>query len=40
MSVKRESDLIEAGWTVLRLEWKDLFNEPAFKSRIKAAMNQ
>lgn len=37
---KRESALIEAGWTVLRIEWKDLFDEPAFKSRIKAAMNQ
>lgn len=37
---KRESALIEAGWTVLRIEWKDLFNETAFKARILAAMNR
>ncbi|WP_269938137.1 type IV toxin-antitoxin system AbiEi family antitoxin domain-containing protein [Arthrobacter sp. HY1533] len=35
---KREAALIEAGWTVLRIEWKDLFNEAAFKHRILAAL--
>jgi len=36
---KRESALIEAGWTVLRIEWKDLFNEVAFKARILTALS-
>lgn len=35
---KREVALIEAGWTVLRIEWKDLFDEAAFKSRVLAAL--
>lgn len=35
---KREVALIEAGWTVLRIEWKDLFNEESFKARVLAAL--
>lgn len=37
---KRESALVEAGWTVLRIEWKDLFHEGAFKARVLAALNR
>lgn len=35
---KREAALMEAGWTVLRIEWKDLFNEAAFKCRVLGAL--
>lgn len=36
---KRESALVEAGWTVLRIEWKDLFDEGTFKARVLAALD-
>ncbi|ALV47332.1 hypothetical protein MB46_01910 [Arthrobacter alpinus] len=36
---KREAALLEEGWTVLRIEWKDLFNEVSLKARILAALN-
>ncbi|MFC8302873.1 hypothetical protein ACFUCV_04215 [Specibacter sp. NPDC057265] len=35
---KRERALMEAGWKVLRIEWKDLFNEGAFRARVLAAL--
>ncbi|GAA4657097.1 type IV toxin-antitoxin system AbiEi family antitoxin domain-containing protein [Arthrobacter cryoconiti] len=35
---KRETALIEAGWTLIRVQWKDLFNEAGFKLRILAAL--
>ncbi|ALE07591.1 hypothetical protein AL755_05530 [Arthrobacter sp. ERGS1:01] len=35
---KREVALIESGWTVLRIEWRDLFDEAAFKARVLAAL--
>lgn len=35
---KREAALMEAGWTVLRIEWKDLFDEAAFNSRVLSAL--
>lgn len=31
---RREKALMEMGWTVLRIEWKDLFNEGEFKNRV------
>jgi len=37
---QRETALIEAGWKVIRIRWKDLFDEPAFKARILAALGQ
>ena len=37
---KREVALVEAGWTVLRIEWKDLFDEASFKARILATLNR
>ncbi len=37
---KREVALVEAGWTVLRIEWKDLFNEESFRTRVLAALNR
>lgn len=36
---KRESALVEAGWTVLRIEWKDPFDEGTFKARVLAALD-
>lgn len=35
---KREAALIERGWRVLRIEWKDLFDEAVFKRRVLAAL--
>ncbi|MHA7270911.1 type IV toxin-antitoxin system AbiEi family antitoxin domain-containing protein [Arthrobacter sp. HLT1-20] len=35
---QRENALIEAGWRVIRMQWRDLFNEAAFKARILAAL--
>ncbi|WP_245934507.1 type IV toxin-antitoxin system AbiEi family antitoxin domain-containing protein [Arthrobacter psychrolactophilus] len=39
MERKREIALVEAGWIVLRLEWKDLFDGLALKARILIALN-
>ncbi|ABK01996.1 hypothetical protein Arth_0597 [Arthrobacter sp. FB24] len=36
---RREKALMEQGWTFLRIEWKDLFNEVEFKYRVLAALN-
>ncbi|MHA7306132.1 type IV toxin-antitoxin system AbiEi family antitoxin domain-containing protein [Arthrobacter sp. TMN-49] len=35
---QRENALIEDGWRVIRVQWKDLFNEQSFKARILAAL--
>jgi very-short-patch-repair endonuclease len=37
---RREKALTEQGWTFLRIEWKDLFNEVEFKYRVLAALNR
>lgn len=37
---KRESALLEAGWVVIRIQWKDLFNEAYFKAKVLAALNR
>ena len=31
---------MEQGWTFIRIEWKDLFNEVAFKYRVLQALNR
>lgn len=36
----RENDLIELGWTVIRIGWKDLFNEHLFKTRLLSALGK
>lgn len=36
----RENELIELGWTVIRIGWKDLFNEHRFKTRLTAALRK
>ncbi|MHA7304028.1 type IV toxin-antitoxin system AbiEi family antitoxin domain-containing protein [Arthrobacter sp. TMN-49] len=36
----RENELIELGWTVIRIGWKDLFNEHLFKSRLLSALRK
>lgn len=35
---RREKALMEQGWTFLRVEWKDLFNEVEFKNRLLRAL--
>lgn len=35
---QREKALSEAGWTFIRITWKDLFDEAAFKERILSAL--
>ena len=35
---RREKALMEQGWTFVRIEWKDLFNEVEFKYRILRAL--
>lgn len=35
---RREKALMEQGWTFIRIEWKDLFNEAAFKRRVLRAL--
>lgn len=37
---QRETALIEAGWKVVRIRWKDLFDEAAFKARILAVLGR
>ena len=37
---RREKALMEQGWTFLRIEWKDLFNEVEFKYRVLRALNR
>ena len=37
---QRENALIEAGWTFVRITWKDLFDEGAFKERILSALGR
>lgn len=37
---RRENELIEQGWTVIRIVWGDLFNEHRFKTRITAALRR
>ena len=37
---RREKALMEEGWTFLRLEWKDLFNEADFKYRVLRSLAQ
>jgi very-short-patch-repair endonuclease len=37
---RREKALMELGWTFVRIEWKDLFNEVEFKYRIVRALNR
>ena len=32
--------LMEQGWTFLRIEWKDLFNETEFKYRVLQALSR
>ena len=36
---QREKVLTEQGWTFIRIEWKDLFNEVEFKYRVLRALN-
>lgn len=35
---RREKALMEQGWTFIRIEWKDLFNEAEFKYRVLRAL--
>jgi very-short-patch-repair endonuclease len=35
---RREKALTEQGWTFIRIEWKDLFNEVEFKHRVLRAL--
>lgn len=35
---RREKALMEQGWTFIRIEWKDLFNETEFKYRVLRAL--
>lgn len=37
---RREKALMEQGWTFIRVEWKDLFNEAEFKYRVLGALNR
>jgi predicted transcriptional regulator of viral defense system len=37
---RREKALMEQGWTFIRVEWKDLFNETEFKYRVLQALNR
>lgn len=37
---RREKALMEQGWTFLRVEWKDLFNEADFKYRVLQALGR
>lgn len=37
---RREKALMEQGWTFIRIEWKDLFNEVGFKYRVLRALNR
>lgn len=37
---RREKALMEDGWTFIRLEWKDLFDEAGFKYRVLRALNR
>jgi very-short-patch-repair endonuclease len=37
---QREKELMEQGWTFLRVEWKHLFNEVEFKYRVLRALNR
>jgi very-short-patch-repair endonuclease len=37
---RREKALIEQGWIVVRIEWKDLFNEAEFKYRVLRALGR
>jgi very-short-patch-repair endonuclease len=35
---RREKALMEEGWRFIRIEWRDLFREQEFKSRILQAL--
>ncbi|MGO4385403.1 type IV toxin-antitoxin system AbiEi family antitoxin domain-containing protein [Specibacter sp. RAF43] len=37
---RRENDLIEQGWTVIRIGWPELFNERLFKTRLLTALRK
>lgn len=37
---RREKALMEVGWTFIRVEWKDLFNEVEFKYRVLRALER
>ncbi len=37
---RREKALMEQGWTIIRVEWKDLFSEVDFKVRILRALGR
>jgi very-short-patch-repair endonuclease len=37
---QRENALIEQGWTVIRIKWRDLYQEQAFKTRLLRALNR
>lgn len=37
---RREKALMEQGWTFIRVEWKDLFNEVEFEFRILRSLNR
>lgn len=37
---RREKALMEDGWTFIRIEWKDLFNEAEFKYRVLQALER
>lgn len=37
---RREKALMEQGWTFIRIEWKDLFNEVEFKYRVLRALSR
>jgi very-short-patch-repair endonuclease len=37
---RREKALMEQGWTFIRIEWRDLFNEVEFKYRVLRALSR
>ncbi|GAB3551323.1 hypothetical protein GCM10027404_20230 [Arthrobacter tumbae] len=37
---RRERALMEQGWTFIRIEWKDLFDEARLKDRILGAIQR
>ncbi|WP_211713370.1 type IV toxin-antitoxin system AbiEi family antitoxin domain-containing protein [Paenarthrobacter sp. GOM3] len=37
---QRENALIEQGWTVIRIKWRDLYQEQAFKTRLLRALSR
>ena len=37
---QRENALVEQGWKVIRIKWRDLFNEQEFKTRVLRALRR